>query len=81
MSDEPKKQARPWIVWALILLVLLGYPLSYGPAYRLHFYSRDPKAHVRIVGTVYAPIGWLCTRSKPARAVTIWYLGLWIPRR
>jgi hypothetical protein len=80
MSDEPKKRSRGlWIWWAIIVL-LLAYPLSYGPAFRLALDSRDSGTKVLTLSTVYAPIGWVCTRSKPARAATLWYLGLWIRR-
>jgi hypothetical protein len=80
MSDESKKRSRGWIGWALVSLLALGYPLSYGPAFRFAMDSRDAGAHAHTLSTIYAPIGWLCTRFKPARTVTLWYLGLWIRR-
>ena len=80
MNDEPKTRSWRWIVWVLLAVLLLAYPLSYGPAFRLALDSRDSGTNILTHRTVYAPIGWLCTRSKTARAVTLWYLGLWIRR-
>ncbi len=32
MSDEPKRRSRAWIGWAFVLLLVVVYPLSEGPA-------------------------------------------------
>jgi hypothetical protein len=80
MSNEPKKRLRAWNLWGIILVILLAYPLSFGPAYRFAQDSHDPDTQMRTISTIYAPIGWLCMRSKPTKAVLFWYLGLWIRR-
>ncbi|HET6329135.1 MAG TPA: hypothetical protein VFG04_30910 [Planctomycetaceae bacterium] len=52
MSDEPKKRSRKWIGWTLLLALVL-YPLSLGPANRLVWASEDPAANRRVFAIVY----------------------------
>jgi hypothetical protein len=80
MSDEPKKRSRSLIFcWVFLALMVLIYPLSYGPAFRFACKSRDQKNRFQTLGTIYAPIGWLGRQSKWVRDVTVWYLELWTP--
>ncbi len=46
MTDELKKRSRVWMLWVLILLNLLAYPLSYGPAFRFALDSRDADTNI-----------------------------------
>jgi hypothetical protein len=77
MSDEPKKRTRAWILWALIVVVLLAYPLSMGPA---NHYALNSKglAGINRMETVYAPIWWLRRHSEWAKAAIDWYLRLFL---
>jgi len=81
MSDEPKKRLRAWNLWGIILLILLAYPLSAGPAFRFAYNSRDPRTRLRTFSTVYAPIGWLRRQSKATKTAIDWYMGLWVRNR
>jgi hypothetical protein len=65
MSDEAKKRSRAWIWWA-VLVVLLAYPLSMGPALR---YS-DPRG---AVWSAYEPLIRLCEVWAPLEALKEWY--------
>ena len=79
MSDEPKKRSRAWICWAVFWLLLLGYPLSLGPAIRYACHSADPVAGAETVNTVYAPIRWITERSEWVLDACRWYGELWAP--
>jgi hypothetical protein len=78
MSDEPKKRSRKWIGWTLLLALVL-YPLSLGPANRLVWASEDPAANRRVFAIVYRPISWLRVHSETARDLTDWYLSFCMP--
>jgi hypothetical protein len=74
MSDEPKKQSKRWIGWALLALLVL-YPLSMGPAFwwataegPFFFFERW-----KTLDTFYAPLDWL-NRFDWTRDAMHWYL-------
>jgi hypothetical protein len=70
MSDEPKKGTRAGLLWALIAVLLLVYPLSLGPALWL---GRVSNTGIAGENSAYAPIWWLYAQSRPARAAIDWY--------
>lgn len=68
-SDRTKPSAGFWITVALVA-VLVGYPLSFGPACWL--VSRRPGAvNFRWLPDVYWPVGWCANQSRIAREA-IW---------
>jgi hypothetical protein len=73
MSDEPKKRRGAWIWWPVVLLIVL-YPLSVGPA----MWLVTSPALDKTVSTIYAPIFWLVGRSDWAASVVEWYLHFWL---
>jgi hypothetical protein len=79
MSDEPKKRRWAWIGWVVgLLLVLVGYPLSTGPAYRMAFSSdMDHARCLNTLCTIYKPIGWLRAHSDSGRACVDRYMAVW----
>jgi hypothetical protein len=79
MSDEPKKRLWRWSWWAVFWLLLLGYPLSLGPATRYACHSADPLATAETVNTVYAPIVWITEQSEWAQNAVRWYAEAWAP--
>jgi hypothetical protein len=77
MGDEPKKHTRAWMGWTALLLVLLGYPLSYGPAMHLAVTSDDVDASIERLDAVYWPILWCYGRNESVADVLDWYINLW----
>jgi hypothetical protein len=67
MSDEPKRRA--WVRWALLALVVL-YPLSMGPLYRLAIALDAPWLLI-----LYTPFDW--KMPDPLDDIMKWYLRLW----
>jgi len=87
MTDRKKPTAGFWITVAL-LAVLVGYPLSIGPACWI---SSRTRVGVRLIPTIYRPITWACLPEgrvdNPIGAALDWYAGLgaskgwrWTPR-
>jgi hypothetical protein len=72
MSDAPAKGTRSWIVWALIGLLVVVYPLSLGPAIWL---GRVSNTAIAGEESVYAPIWWMYRQSPAARTVIDRYTG------
>jgi hypothetical protein len=62
MSDEPKKRSRRWIVWVLLAVLLLAYPLSIGPAVR--FREHNPISFEAMVG-IYLPLELATRKCEP----------------
>jgi hypothetical protein len=76
MSDEPKKRSRGgWIGWAAFLLLVL-YPLSYGPC--IWFRESNPLSFETMVA-IYFPLGWVADHCKPIGRVFDWYARLYGP--
>jgi hypothetical protein len=79
MSDEPKKRARAWFLWAPIPLLLLAYLLSIGPVYSHALHSSGDRNEARkTLDTTYAPIVWLGRHSTSARKAVDWYMSWWL---
>ena len=67
----PKGASFGWLLWFLLFLFVV-YPLSLGPAARLH--QKFPKARPAIEA-VYQPLVALMEHSPTARAACMWYLS------
>jgi hypothetical protein len=76
MSNEPEKQSRAWVWWAVIALLLLAYPLSEGPALRLSWAT----GHGNIM-KAYRPVDWLESRSPIFDRFMAWWEYQWGFRR
>ena len=84
MPSHPQGTPRPRRSWpkrcvlalATSVLVLVVYPLSYGPV--MYQVSMG-----RLVGlwhffdVIYAPIEWFANSSEFGEDVVDWYLGVW----
>jgi hypothetical protein len=88
MKDRPRKSAMGiWIAVATLGL-LIGYPLSYGPALWLHhryspphtWLAPDPNAiDTSFMAVLYTPLGSAIDACpKPIRDGFIWYIDLWM---
>jgi hypothetical protein len=56
---------KPWKRWTLFVAVaLIGYVLSYGPAFYFVLLTQSPAVHDAYL-TVYAPVSWCSDRCEP----------------
>jgi len=76
-AEAPRRPRRSiWLIVAATVLVLVVYPLSYGPV--MYQVSMG-----RLVGlwhffdVIYAPIEWFANSSEFGEDVVDWYLGVW----
>ena len=77
MTDRKQPTARFWITVALVV-VLAGYPLSFGPACwwfpRPSTKGDETADHLPRARMPYWPIGWVYLRSGPTvRRAIEWY--------
>jgi hypothetical protein len=78
MSDEPKKRSGTWVGWGLIALLLVLYPLGFGPAFQWELHAKTPADEKRrsgIVDAVCAPLNWLGDHCAPLDNALGWYLA------
>ncbi len=65
-----------WLVEVAFVLLLVMYPLSYGPV--MHQVSRGRWIDQwPVIDVIYAPIEWFGTSSEFGEATLDWYLRLW----
>ncbi|MGE3315843.1 MAG: hypothetical protein AB7O26_12085 [Planctomycetaceae bacterium] len=73
MNDTAGGKRWEWVTWPRIILAVILYVLSIGPAWWL--------AHVtglRLPFLIfYAPLWLLTASSKVVRELVTWYLNLW----
>ena len=78
MTDRKHPSVAPWLTVALVA-VLVGYPMSIGPAYWL---QRQDWAYGSTCGpfhAIYGPIIWIYQQGpRPAHDAIGWYLDLWL---
>lgn len=81
MTDHKKPATGFWITVALVV-VLVGYPLSFGPTVWLFEHSAVPKLAVLPIIEFYRPLEWAAGNSpKPIQSLFIGYVGLWSRKR
>jgi hypothetical protein len=65
-----------WLVEMAFVLLLVVYPLSYGPV--MHQVSRGRLIDQwPVIDVIYTPIEWIGTSSEFGGLALDWYLGLW----
>ncbi len=66
--------------WAtvVVVVVLVVYPLSMGPALYVSARLPDPEAGIEIVWPVYRPLDSLAKHSPRLRNLMRWYVSLWV---
>lgn len=68
------------LIPALFLFLLIAYPLSIGPVYRIWILGAKPsKANLRLptYRRVYAPVIWICANSATAKGALDFYARIW----
>jgi hypothetical protein len=68
--------AAVWLVVAVVLLLVL-YVLSAGPAVRLFDHRGSP--YQPYVAAFYWPLIWLADMCQPIGNALQWYVSLWQP--
>ncbi len=79
IQSHKKPTAGFWTAVALVA-VLVGYPLSFGPACALVW--RNPLAFRSLVARTYSPMRFLATDGPaPVREIVTRYVEFWAPKR
>ena len=75
MADQTQHKLH-WgpIAVGIAILVVVVYPLSYGPAAWLSTHGYVPDF---LVDIPYSPLWWLSEKLEWFGEIVEWYLGLW----
>ena len=75
-STEPRGRGITfWVILFLILLILVGYPLSPGPVVAI-VGPRQSKS----LDTFYAPLEFAANKVPAIKSFYAWYIPLWIKK-
>lgn len=77
MSEDRKKPDVAFWATVTLVVVLVAYPLSWGPACRLAFHERCPSWAKTVYDNFYEPIFVMNRSFKTAYSVSHRYLVLW----
>lgn len=73
-DEERKKRGAPWA--AIVVILLVAYPLSVGPA--IMVYDRTPDEQLRVcIAKAYAPVEWTAKDNSLCRKALRGYARLW----
>ena len=72
-EPEERRRIRPWHLAAMGMLV--GYPLSVGPAIWLSRTLDPRQEHILVLMWIFAPLEFLHRTVEPVRAFYDWYLS------
>ena len=77
MTPSRKNPGVAFWATVVVVVVLVAYPLSFGPACWLA--SRDllPAWAVLPLMVCYHPLNWIRHLPPPAKEALDWYIGLW----
>jgi hypothetical protein len=80
MDEDREQRQFPFAlaITSCILLMLLVYPLSIGPAAGLVERNEPPEPVLAVLTAFYKPIAVLCEHNEPAQQFFEWYIGLWL---
>jgi hypothetical protein len=79
MTDRKKSGVAFWATVAVVV-ALVGYPLSCGPACWVVNQKWCPAQLIDVFVWVWWPIGWLQNYGpQPIRGIIVWYYGCWVP--
>ena len=76
MTSDRKKPGVAFWATVVVVVMLVGYPVSFGPACWMT--KRDPMTFNRKAPLVYWPIGWACVSGpRQVRKAFSWYAMLY----
>lgn len=67
-----------WVRFAVILLMLFGYPLSFGPAIYLVQKNYIPHSCGEVLNVVYTPLFVACSVTPVTHRALFAYLDWWV---
>jgi hypothetical protein len=73
MSNDRKKPGIAFWTLVAVVIVLILYPLSLGPACWI---SCKAERGEEFVTALYRPILWIANATQPSRQFVFWYAGL-----
>jgi hypothetical protein len=77
MTDRKKPGVAFWTTVVVVVVIL--YALSVGPAACLMYRGLIPEPLWAHVETAYLPVVWVATLTDTTDAVFDWYVDLWLP--
>jgi hypothetical protein len=80
MTSDRKKPGVAFWATAVVVMLLVSYPLSIGPAHLIECSMNHPSVY-RGMHAVYRPIGLVCRRSELATRIACRYTDVWGWRR
>jgi hypothetical protein len=75
MTDR-KKPGVPFWATVVLVVVLMGYPLSIGPAHCLIWHTNSTWLS-ETADALYSPLADVCDKSATATSTLFWYDGIW----
>ena len=77
-DDQKKKPGLPFVVTVAVVLVLVLYPLSFGPACWI---TSRTNVGADLVPVLYRPVTWAMTPDSetPVNRVSTWYAKIGAP--
>jgi hypothetical protein len=80
MDEDREQRQYPYFlaITSCVLLMLLAYPLSIGPAAGLVERNEPSEPVVALLTALYKPIAILCEHNEASQHFFEWYIGLWL---
>jgi hypothetical protein len=78
MTPDRKKPGIAFWATVALVVVLAGYPLSYGPAIWLANRGELPDWAFYALPYIYLPLNWLTRHSGWCLKLQDWYLSFWM---
>ena len=80
MTPSRKKPGVAFWAIVVVVVVLVVYPLSFGPTLWVVNQKWCPARLIDVWVWFYRPIGWLQNYGpQPIRDIIVWYCGCWVP--
>jgi hypothetical protein len=77
MTDRKKPGVAFWAT-VVVVVVLVGYPLSFGPVAWLSHHKRPPGWIGHLTEYFYTPLFWIVQHAPmPILDLFKWYIDLW----